>query len=229
MDSKTNKTNKTNNDNKKIEVNVKNDNSIINSNNSINIQNINNNITIDIKYPVSFIDEDWRLEKIDHRIQKMISINKFAYSNLLKELLKNNLNQNVYIDKDKMNDQDMVYSNKDDKFIPMSLDNIINRSMTQINKLLLYINSNFQNERDYNIHMNNIIDSKHKIRYKYNNYIESKEIKDTVKSIFTEIFNDNNEISKKLYEELMLIIDYDSKCGNITDIDLELEDSKSGF
>ena len=188
-------------------------NSIINNNctnNNINIQNLN----IEIKYPISFTEEDWNLEKIDDRIQQMISINKYAYSNLLKEILKNNINNNVYIDKDKMIDQGMVFSNKDDKFIPMSLDNIVNRSMEQLNKLLLFINnklhSSYKNifeEREYNIDINNILESKNYIRKKYNKFLESKKIKDEVKNLFTEIFNNNNEVSKKLYDEFMNIIE----------------------
>ena len=222
--------NSKNNNEKKTEITMNNNiitNSVINNNcinncinNSIKIENINTNLNIEIKYPLSFIDEDWHLEKIDERIQKMISINKYAYSNLLKEILKNNINQNVYIDKEKMNEQGMVFSNKNDKFIPMSLDNIVNRSMTQLNKLLLYINTKLQlgykynfEEREYNIDINNIIESKNYIKKKYNKFLESKKIKDEIKLLFTEIFNDNNEISKKLYEEFMLIIN-DSDSNN---------------
>jgi hypothetical protein len=62
-------------------------------------------------------------------------------------------------------------------------------------------------EREYNIHINSIMESKINIRKKFNKYIENKKIKDEVKKIFTEIFYENNEISKKLYEELMMIID----------------------
>jgi hypothetical protein len=186
-----------------------------NNNNNVNIQNVN----IEIKYPLSFIDEDWKLEEIDERIQKMISINNFAYSSLLKEILKNNMNHNVYINKNTMIEQGMVFSNKDDKFIPMSLDNIISRSMEQLNKLLLYINeelySNYRykfENREYNIDIKNIVQSKNNIKIKYNDFIESKKIKDVVKLIFTEIFNNNNDISKKLYEEFMMIISGDNDC-----------------
>jgi len=230
-DNNYNKDNKDNNNNEikieNLENNLNNNiisNSVINNkcknniNNNVNIQNLN----IEIKYPISFIEEDWNLEKIDDRIQKMISINKFAYSNLLKEILKNNINHNVYIDKDKMTEQGMVFSNKNDKFVPMSLDNIINRSMEQLNKLLLYINNKLQSgyknifeDREYNIDINNILESKYYIRKKYNKFLESKKIKDEVKILFTEIFNDNNEVSKKLYEEFMTIIE-----------DLNIEDKK---
>ena len=218
-----------NNIDKKIEVNNI-TNSIINNNcvnnninNNINIQNLN----IEIKYPISFTEEDWNLEKIDERIQKMISINKFAYSNLLKEILKNNMNNNVYIDKEKMIEQGMVFSNKNDKFIPMSMDNIINRSMEQLNKLLLYINQKLQlgyqttfDKREYNIDIHNIIESKNYIRKKYNNFMESKKIKDEVKMLFIEIFNDYNDVSKKLYEEFMMIINDNNidNCDNIDNI-----------
>ena len=133
-----------------------------NINNNINIQNLN----IEIKYPISFTEEDWNLEKIDERIQKMISINNFAYSNLLIEILKNNMNNNVYIDKEKMIEQGMVFSNKNDKFVPMSMDNIVNRSMEQLNKLLLFINRKLQlgynhttiDKREYNMNINNIME-----------------------------------------------------------------------
>jgi hypothetical protein len=213
-------TSKDNNKNKN-EININNINSTctINNNtnnntNNINIENINANINIEIKYPISFTEGDWTLEKIDDRIQKMLSINKFAYSNLLKEILKNNLNQNVYIDKDKMSEQGMVFINKQDKFIPMSMDNIINCSMAQLNKLLLYINTELQSEyknnfeeREYNIDINNMIESNNYIKKKYDNYLKSNKIKDEIKLLFTEIFNNNNDVSKKLYEEFIMIID----------------------
>jgi hypothetical protein len=191
-------------------------NSIIDENNNLSLinENIyeknvveNLNESININNLLSFIDDNWILEEIDERIQKMICINKFSYSNLLKEILKNNVNQNVYIDTNKMIEQGMVYVNNYEKFIPMPLDNIIEYSMKKLKKLLLEINKKLEleykhtfEERIYNIDINNIIESKNYIKLKYYKFIECKKIKEEVKLLFTEIYNNNNNIARQIYE-----------------------------
>jgi len=59
------------------------------------------------------------------------------------------------------------------------------------------------------------MESKNYIRKKYNKFLESKKIKDEVKMLFIEIFNDYNDISKKLYEEFMMIINDNNNIENI--------------
>ena len=185
-------------------MNYKNNNYDINEKNMM-IENKNENE--DSNNLLSFIDDNWVLDKIDDRIQKMISLNKFSYSNLLKEILKNNINQNVYIDTNKMIEQGMIYVNKFENFIPMTLDNIIKYSMEKLKKLLLEINKKLEleykntfDERIYNIDINNIIESKNYIKLKYYKFLECNKIKEEVKLLFTEIYNSNNDISRQIYE-----------------------------
>ena len=207
----------------------------INNNNSNNNSNNTNitieNINIEIKYPVSFTEQDWNLEKIDEKRQQIISIHKFAYSSLLKEILKNNINNNVYIDKNNMTTHGLVFINNDTKFIPMSIDNIMDRSMHQLNKLLIYINKKFQLdcEKEYDLNINDIIRKKNNINKKYNSFLESKQTKEDVKILFTEIFNDYNDVSKKLYDEFMMIINNNDNIDSIDDDTNGIKEIKVGF
>jgi len=60
------------------------------------------------------------------------------YTELLEEILKNDINLNVIIDKD--NDSGMVYKNNIDKYIQMKLKDIISNTMEKLNNHLNDIN-----------------------------------------------------------------------------------------
>ena len=60
------------------------------------------------------------------------------YTELLEEILKNDINLNVIIDK--TNDSGMVYKNNIDKYIQMKLKDIISNTMEKLNNHLNDIN-----------------------------------------------------------------------------------------
>ena len=110
-----------------------------NSNNTIN-NNINNNITniiVEIKNPVPF-DEDWDISNIHSDTKMAVVFNNLMYTTLLEEILKNDTNLNVIIDK--KSKSGMVYKNDIDKYIKMKLNDINDRTMEKLKNQLLSIN-----------------------------------------------------------------------------------------
>ena len=177
--------------------------SIIDSNNNSNntINNITNNIYLNIKNPVPF-DENWNISNIDNKDKIIFS--KIMYTNLLTEILKNEINLNVIIDKD--NDSGIVYKNDIDKYIKMKSEDIIDKTMLKLKEHLLSINND---SCDY--YLKDFLSmSKKVIEKKYDDYIENNDnLKDNVSNIIKNIYNikkDNAlEISKTVLDDLSTI------------------------
>jgi len=66
-------------------------------------------------------------------------VSQFMYTELLEEILKNNMNLNVIIDNE--NDSGIVYKNNIDKYIRMKLKDIVSNTMDKFNFHLNDINS----------------------------------------------------------------------------------------
>ena len=177
-----------------------------NSNNTIN-NNINNNITnniyLNIKNPIPF-DNDWNISNIDK--EKLI-FSKIMYTNLLTEILKNEINLNVIIEKD--NDSGIVYKNDIDKYIKMKSEDIIDKTMLKLKEHLLSMNNNSEDNclKDF-LNM-----SKKVIEKKYEDYIENNDnIKTNVSNIIKNIYNtkkdDALEVSKTVLNNDLSTIGY---------------------
>ena len=113
-------------------------NSFNNNNNNYIIQNITNNIILSNKNPIPF-DEDWITSHIPELKKQQLIFSKIMYTNLLEEILNNELNLNVIIDKE--NDLGLVYKNDIDKYIKMKIKDIIDNSMEKLNRKLNNINN----------------------------------------------------------------------------------------
>ena len=161
----------------------------INSPNIINITNnnvniINNNITniyYDGKAPIPF-DNSWDISHIAKFIQNEIIFSNFMYSELLKEIINNNFNLNVIIDKN--TDSGMVYKNDIDKYIHMKSKDIVDNTMDKLKNHLLDINNNAKDKlllECLNI-SKKIIESKHE-NYKNNETLQQS-IKDLIATIY---------------------------------------------
>ena len=173
-----------------------------NSNNTIN-NNITNNIYLNIKNPIPF-DNDWNISNIDK--EKLI-FSKIMYTNLLTEILKNEINLNVIIEKD--NDSGIVYKNDIDKYIKMKSEDIIDKTMLKLKEHLLSINNDSQ---DYFI-KDFLIMSKKVIEKKYDDYIENNDnLKANVSNIIKNIYNtkkdDALEVSKTVLNNDLSTIGY---------------------
>ena len=126
------------------------------------------------------------------------------YTNLLAEILKNEINLNVIIEKD--NDSGIVYKNDIDKYIKMKSEDIIDKTMLKLKDHLLSINDNSE---DY--YLKDFLNmSKKVIKKKYDDYIENNDnLKDNVSNIIKNIYNtkkdDALEISKTVLDDLSII------------------------
>jgi hypothetical protein len=185
-----------------VNINIENINidNITNTCNNINITNIIVNIT----KPIPF-DEDWNLSHIDTDRKKLLLFSKIMYTKLLEEILKNEINLNVIIDKS--NDSGIVYKNDIDKYIQMKSKDIIDNTMDKLKKHLL----DFNNESEKFSLIDCINLSKRTIEKKHENYVDNETIKNNVKDIMSNIFEEKKDdainISINMQDEMMKNID----------------------
>ena len=181
--------------NKILKINT-NDISVTGDENVIN-NTINNNTTniykIEIKNPIPF-DDRWDISKIDAIYKERLIFSNFMYSKLLEEILKNEINLNVIIDKD--NDSGIVYKNDIDKYIQMRSKDIVDNTMLKLKNHLIDIN----NDAKYDSLSECIDCSKKIIEEKHQNYNNNKIIKQSVKNIISTIFENkkNNALDISL-------------------------------
>ena len=115
------------------------------------------------------------------------------YTDLLKEILKNEINLNIIIDKN--NKLGLVYQNDIDKYIQMKSSDIIDKTMVKLKKHLLDINSESKCITECLEFSKKYIDKKHD---NYENISKIKEIvNDHITQIYDSIKDNAIEISKK--------------------------------
>jgi adenosyl cobinamide kinase/adenosyl cobinamide phosphate guanylyltransferase len=104
------------------------------------------------------------------------------YSELLKEIINNNFNLNVIIDKN--TDSGVVYKNDNEKYIHMNSKDIVDNTMDKLKNHLLDINNNSKDKLLLEcLHISKkIIESKHE-NYKNNETLQ-KSIKDLITTIY---------------------------------------------
>ena len=176
-------------------------------NNTTNNTTNNNNINIIIdpdkkKDSIIPFDEKWDISKISIGDKSRFMISQFMYTELLEEILKNDINLNVIIDKD--NDSGMVYKNNIDKYIQMKLKDIISNTMDKLNNHLNDIN------KDDSRSFHDIIKfSRQMINKKYNDYKNSDEIQKGVKNCMSKIYDNKKDDAISMAKNI--IIDNDNK------------------
>ena len=187
-----------NNDNSKIE---NNDNSKIeNNDHSItNTNNITNNITLNIQNPIPF-DDNWDISKISESEKSKLMLSQIMYTHLLKEILKNNINLNVIIDKNK--DFGIVYKNDLEKYIKMEINEIVDNSMEKLHKNLLDISEELKKNIFFDKYMLEYKDKD--IKNKYQCYNNNKKTQEQVNNCVKDIFDDKKEDSYQMMKELLL-------------------------
>ena len=200
------------NNNEKPTNNIEGNNNVINNQNiTTNItNNITNNIThihVDIKNLIPF-DEDWDISKIDELMKTKLIFSNIMYTKLLEEILKNEINLNIIIDKN--DDSGMVYKNNIDKYIKMKVKDIIDNSMEKLHKNLMEFNSNIFNEKFYqNSFLNSLKQSKNLIESKHLDYKNNVEIQQNIINFISDMFEkkkeDAVEISNKIVNNNNLI------------------------
>ena len=193
----------------KIENNIHNNQSIIQSsyNNINNITNNNNNnnnnnnsinIILDVNKLSSF-DEEWDISKIDTYKKERLMSSQIMYTKLLEEILKNEINLNVIIDKE--NKSGMVYKNNIEKYIKMKSKDIVSNTMEKLNKHLNDINNcDIDALKEIKTYSRQIINKKH------NDYKNSETIQEGVIKCMTNIYENKKEeatnIAKNITHEI---------------------------
>ena len=191
-------------ENKIIETIINGNNNLLNSNgNIINNTTINTtqnitNIYLEVKTPAPTpipFDEDWDISNIDNKTRTSVLMSKFMYTTLLEEILKNELNLNVIIDKN--NDVGIVYKNDIDKYINMKSKDIVSNTMDKLNKHL-----NELNKAD-NLCFESVIDfSRKMIRKKHIDFIKDPNINNGVNYCVTNIYSDKKNDAIKMSENV---------------------------
>ena len=165
-----------------------------NNNNNINITNIIVNIPKMIPF-----DKDWDLSHIDDREKCLLLFSNIMYTKLLEEILKNDINLNVIIDKDTKTG--LVYStdNLEEKYVNMDYEKIIKTSMEKLNKNL---NDILDENKDKNLDYLNICEEN--INNKFNKCIDNNEIKKDVTNYISNIFETKKVDTLKIMKDVIL-------------------------
>ena len=178
------------------------ENNINNTTNNFNTINNNYNKNLFVNFNVEPFDNDWDVSRITKFTRHSILLSKIMYSNLLDNILQNEKNLNVVIEKD--TNTGIVYKNNVDKFITMNMQDIIDKSMDKLNKHL----KDFYNESmkdDEFIIMDKIFQEQIvNIENKYNEFKNNDEIKKKVEEFITQIYDKKKENALKLYNNTLL-------------------------
>jgi hypothetical protein len=186
---------------------------IINSFHNCEINNVNNintlnnttnnniNIYLEIKNPIPF-DNDWDLSKISDSEKTKIMVSKVMYTRLLENILKNEINLNVIIDKDK--DLGMVYKNDTDKYIQMKAKDIVATTMEKLNSHLNEINKN-----DSEV-FNEVIDFTRKmINKKFIDFQNNSSVQENVGNFVCNIFETKRNQAMDMAKNVVKISKFD--------------------
>ena len=104
------------------------------------IVNNNFNIYLDVDKtdkPIPF-DDAWDISKINEDVISGIITSKYMYKKLLKEILQNEINLNVIMDKDSKTG--LVYKDEINKYIKMKSSEIVDNTMEKLKNQLLSLN-----------------------------------------------------------------------------------------
>ena len=183
-------------------------NSIINSNNNNNITH-NYNIFLGVQNPPIPFDDKWDVSKINDTFIASILNSKYMYSQLLREILENEINLNVIIDKN--SNSGLVYKNSIEKYIHMKSSDIVNNTMDKLKNHLLEMNkkdqTQFEDVIDYSkkmINRKHLLYNKDEITNVNVNHLMSNifnEKKDKATNIFTNLIETDNEYERNLIKK----------------------------
>ena len=124
------------------------------------------------------------------------------YTNLLQNILDNETNLNVIIEKE--SNVGIVYKNDVDKFIKMKLKDIVDNSMDKLNKHLKNFYNESKNDEEF-ILMDQIFeDQKNLIDNKYNEYKDNEETQKKVEEYITDIYDKKKEDAIKLFNQVLI-------------------------
>ena len=167
------------------------------TNNTLNQQNI---ININFNILRSF-DDDWDVSKIDKTLRNMLVLSNIKYTKTLEHILDNETNLNVLLNNESQ--LGMVYKNGDEKFQPMDVTDIVDKSMDKLHKQLENFYNDLKNQKNEYMIDENLLDNvKNVTDKKYEEFKTNKDINQKVKELITNIYNSKRNDALKMYELL---------------------------
>lgn len=159
------------------------------NNNINNITNINFNPIVNIH--LQDFKEEWKTDHIDEIVKKVILLCQNKFSNLLIEILKNDVNHNVVIDKNSINAY--VYNKEKMDFELKNRELIIEETLSKLKYQLLSLTSEINNGL-YTFDYGNIDKAIKEINYKFKRYkILNKKNKKEIDDVFINIYDTNKQ------------------------------------
>ena len=156
---------------------------------------------MDIKNIIPF-DQDWDVSQIDEFTKTKLIFSNIMYTNLLEEILKNEINLNIIIDKN--DDSGMVYKNDIEKYIKMKIKDIIDNSMEKLHKNLIDFNAKNFNEDFYQTSfLNSLKESKKLIDSKHLDYKNNIEIQQNVTNFISDMFDKKKENAVEISNKII--------------------------
>ena len=178
-----------------------------NTTNNYNTINNNYNKNLYLNFNVEPFDNDWDVSRISKFTRHSILLSKIMYSNLLDNILQNEKNLNVVIEKE--TNTGLVYKNNVEKFITMNMQDIIDKSMDKLNKHLKDFYKESLKDDEFVI-MDKIFHEQLKnVENKYDDFKNNDEIKKKVEEFITQIYDKKKENAIKLYNNTLLKNDND--------------------
>ena len=171
----------------------------ITNNNTLNQQN--NIININFKIIKPF-DEEWDVSKIDNKLKNILLLSDTKYTKTLEHILNNDTNLNVIIE-DSSN-VGIVYKNDTEKFKPMSINDIVEKSMDKLHKHLQDFHEEIKDNNEFKIRNDYLEDEKETIEKRYVDYKNNKNIQNKVMEHIISIYNNKKKDTLKICKELLL-------------------------
>ncbi len=160
-----------------------------------NITNNNNsNYNIFFNLPVPF-EDDWDISQIPKVNKNDIMVSQYMFSSFLAEILKNDKNSNVIIDKN--DESGMVYLNHKNQYVNMTKKDII---LSTMDKLYDQLYDMVENNTDSLKVVKEC--SKDYIHNKYNKYIKDKETNDNINDVMLDTYHTNKDTANKKYIDI---------------------------
>ena len=176
--------------------------------NNYNTIHNNYNKNLYLNFNVEPFDNDWDVSRISKFTRHSILLSKIMYSNLLDNILQNEKNLNVVIEKE--TNTGLVYKNNVDKFITMNIQDIIDKSMDKLNKHLKDFYKESLKDDEFVI-MDKIFHEQLKnVENKYDDFKKNDEIKKKVEDFITQMYDKKKENAIKLYNNTLLKNNNDS-------------------
>jgi hypothetical protein len=122
-------------------------------------------------------------------------ISQFVFSKFLSEILNNEKNSNVIIDKD--NESGKVYMNHQNQYIEMSEKEILMKTMEKLYDQLYDV---IENNKDSIKSVKEL--SKDYIHQKFNKYCKDNEQRNDINDVIVDTYDNNKKIAENKYKEV---------------------------